>query len=88
VAAVLAAAGAHVQAELPRSHHSADVAAAVRGTAPCVVLEEKAGDDRHGWKLDRARTWRLPIVGMDWLRESLMGQVHGGVPLAPAASRA
>jgi hypothetical protein len=88
VAAVLVAAGAHVLAELPHVDASGGAAqlAADGGAAPCVVLAEEPGDNRPRGKLGRARARRLPIVGMDWLKDSLLQQVDGGVPLTTESS--
>ncbi|EOD27580.1 hypothetical protein EMIHUDRAFT_457127 [Emiliania huxleyi CCMP1516] len=67
-APLLAAAGADVQTELPRVHHSASGAAA----APCVVIADTL--EEAAPLFARARARRLPVADLRWLKTMLMRQ--------------
>ena len=96
----LFAAGADVQTELPRVHHSASGAAA----APCAAADASSARrlrPSHVWLLDRcvviadtleeaaplfarARARRLPVADLRWLKTMLMRQRYRDPRPAPA----
>mmetsp|Transcript_19741 Transcript_19741/g.61967 ORF Transcript_19741/g.61967 Transcript_19741/m.61967 type:complete len:82 (+) Transcript_19741:180-425(+) len=77
-APLLAAAGADVQTELPRVHHSASGPVA----APCVVIADTL--EEAAPLFARARARRLPVADLRWLKTMLMRQRYRDPRPAPA----